>query len=176
MTCSPRVRRRNTPTWCPTSRISTASRTASSATSTTACVPHVPAGTESWARVPGCIRIYTDYMAEVQESPRPRSLPMPMLPAWDVEACVQETERLAGLGFRGVNMTLDPQDSGAPDYASRYWDPLWAACSDLTMPAHFHIPSSLTPNAFYRTHFRASQHQNLNPAAARPMHSINTPH
>src|SRR5258708_21474807 len=70
-------------------------------------------------------------------------------------------------------MTLDPQDSGAPDYASRYWDPLWAACSDLNMPAHFHIASSLTANAFYGIYFCASHHQKLNPAIVGGMHLSN---
>jgi len=98
---------------------------------------------------------------------------MPILPAWDVEACVRETERLVGLGFRGVNMTMDPQDSGALDYASRYWDPLWAACADLSMPVHFHIASSFTANSFYGKYFWPSVHQNLKPAIGGAMHFIN---
>ena len=43
-------------------------------------------------------------------------------------AC-SEARRVAGLGARGVNMTSDPQDLGAPDLASRAWDPFWEVCS-----------------------------------------------
>jgi uncharacterized protein len=134
---------------------------------------HLVHGTDDEALRQVCIQIYNDYMAEVQEKSGHRFLPMPILPAWDVEACVRETERLVGLGFRGVNMTMDPQDSGAPDYASRYWDPLWAACADLSMPVHFHIASSLTANSFYGKYFWPSVHQNLKPAIGGAMHFIN---
>src|SRR5260370_23545915 len=41
------------------------------------------------------------------------------------------------------------------------------------MPAHFHIASSLTANAFYGSYFWASQHQNLKPAIGGAMHFIN---
>ena len=61
-----------------------------------------------------CVEIYNDHMAELQEWSENRFLPMPVLPAWSVDECVVEAERLAGLGFRGVNMTSDPQESGSP--------------------------------------------------------------
>ena len=56
---------------------------------------------------------------------------MPILPSWDVDACVREAERVASMGLRGVNMTSDPQDLGSPDLANRAWDPLWEVCADL---------------------------------------------
>ena len=61
-----------------------------------------------------CVELYNDAMAEVQEQSGNRLLPMPIMPAWEVEASVREAQRCAGLGYRGVNMTADPQDSGAP--------------------------------------------------------------
>ena len=78
-----------------------------------------------------CIEIYNDAMAEMQEESNLRFLPMPVMPAWDVDLCVKETERCAGLGLRGINMTSDPQDLGSPDLANRAWDPLWEVCADL---------------------------------------------
>ncbi len=66
-----------------------------------------------------CVQIYNDAMAEVQADSGRRLLPMPVLPAWDVDAAVAEAERVAALDLRGVNMTSDPQDLGAPDLASR---------------------------------------------------------
>jgi len=95
------------------------------------------------------IEIYNDAMAEIQAESGNRLLPLPLLPAWDVDACVAEARRVAALGARGVNMTSDPQDLGAPDLASRAWDPLWATCTELQLPVHFHIGASVTGMTFY---------------------------
>ena len=104
-----------------------------------------------------CIQIYNDAMAEVQDESGLRLLPMPVLPAWDVDACVTEAARVAGLGLRGVNMTSDPQDLGAPDLANRAWDPLWEVCASLHLPVHFHIGASLTTMTYFGTYPWESQ-------------------
>ena len=75
------------------------------------------------------IELYNDHQAEVQAQSGNRLLPLPLMPAWDVDLCVREAERVAALGARGVNMTSDPQDIGAPDLASEAWDPFWAVCA-----------------------------------------------
>ena len=95
------------------------------------------------------IEIYNDAMAEIQAGSGNRLLPLPLMPAWDVDECVREAKRVAGLGARGVNMTSDPQDLGAPDLAHRAWDPFWEACSGLELPVHFHIGASVTGMTFY---------------------------
>jgi predicted TIM-barrel fold metal-dependent hydrolase len=56
---------------------------------------------------------------------------------------------VAALGARGVNMTSDPQDLGAPDLANRAWDPFWETCAGLQLPVHFHIGASVTGMTFY---------------------------
>ncbi len=99
-----------------------------------------------------CVEIFNDASAELQAGSADRLLPMAILPAWDVDACVAETKRAAGLGLRGVNLTSDPQDLGAPDLANRAWDPLWEACSALSMPVHFHIGASLTTMNYFGTY------------------------
>jgi predicted TIM-barrel fold metal-dependent hydrolase len=99
------------------------------------------------------IEIYNDGMAEIQEQSNNRLLPLPLMPAWSVEACVAEVKRVAALGCRGVNMTSDPQDLGAPDLADRAWDPFWEACAGLQMPVHFHIGASITAMTFYGKYF-----------------------
>jgi predicted TIM-barrel fold metal-dependent hydrolase len=103
-----------------------------------------------------CVEIFNDASAELQAGSGDRLLPMAILPAWDVDACVAETRRAAALGLRGVNLTSDPQDLGAPDLASRAWDPLWEACSSLSMPVHFHIGASLTTMSYFGTYPWAS--------------------
>jgi predicted TIM-barrel fold metal-dependent hydrolase len=88
-------------------------------------------------------------MAEIQRDSGNRLLPMPLMPAWSVDECVAEAERVAALGMRGVNMTSDPDDLGAPDLANRAWAPFWDACADLQLPVHFHIGASVTAMTFF---------------------------
>jgi predicted TIM-barrel fold metal-dependent hydrolase len=95
------------------------------------------------------IEMYNDRQAEIQAESNNRLLPLPLMPAWSIDACVDEVKRVAGLGARGVNMTSDPQDLGAPDLASTEWDAFWATCTELQMPVHFHIGASVTAMGFY---------------------------
>jgi len=120
-----------------------------------------------------CVEIYNDAAAELQESSNKRFLPMPVLPAWDIDECVRETKRCAELGLRGVNMTTDPQDQGSPDLANRAWDPLWEVCADLDMPVHFHIGASLTAMNFFGNYFWPSQDEYIKPAIGGSMLFIN---
>jgi uncharacterized protein len=95
------------------------------------------------------VEIYNDGMAEIQAESGNRLLPLPLMPAWDIDACVVEAKRVAALGARGVNMTSDPDDLGSPDFASSAWDPCWEACTENQLPVHFHIGSSVTGMTFY---------------------------
>ncbi|GAB2831904.1 amidohydrolase family protein [Actinocorallia aurea] len=95
------------------------------------------------------IELYNDRQAQIQAESSNRLLPLPLMPAWDVAACVHEAKRVAALGARGVNMTSDPNDLGAPDLADRAWDPFWEACAEAQLPVHFHIGASVTNMTFY---------------------------
>ena len=55
------------------------------------------------------VEIYNDAMAEIQAESGNRLLPMPLMPAWNIDECVREAQRVAALGARGVNMTSDPR-------------------------------------------------------------------
>jgi uncharacterized protein len=121
-----------------------------------------------------CVEIYNDAMAEMQEEANLRFLPMPVMPSWDVDACVKETERVAKLGLRGINMTSDPQDLGSPDLANHAWDPLWEVCEQLHMPVHFHIGSSNTAMDFFGKYFWPSQHEYVKPAIGGGMLFLNS--
>ena len=86
-----------------------------------------------------CATLYNDAMVELQEQADDRLFPMALLPWWDVEASVVEIERAQNMGLRGVNITSDPQQGGAPDLSS-CWDPLWecaptAACRSIFISA-----------------------------------------
>jgi predicted TIM-barrel fold metal-dependent hydrolase len=103
------------------------------------------------------IEIYNDGQAEIQEQSGNRLLPMPLMPAWDIDLCVAEAKRVAAMGARGVNMTSDPQDLGAPDLADTAWDPFWATCSELQLPVHYHIGASVTAMTFFGSYPWPSQ-------------------
>jgi predicted TIM-barrel fold metal-dependent hydrolase len=120
-----------------------------------------------------CVQIYNDAMAELQADSGNRFLPMPVLPAWDIDESVREAERIAGLGLRGINLTSDTQDLGSPDLANRAWDPLWDVCDDLKLPVHFHIGASLTAMNFYGNYFWPSQHEYVKPAIGGTLLFIN---
>jgi len=106
------------------------------------------------------VELYNDTQAEIQEESGDRLLGMPLMPAWSIDACVYEARRVAALGARGVNMTSDPQDLGAPDLANAAWDPFWAACSALQLPVHFHIGASVTAMTFFGQYPWASHPMN----------------
>ena len=95
------------------------------------------------------VTIYNDAMAELQEESNGRLYPMAVLPWWDLDASVAEIERAHGLGLRGVVTTSAPHEHGAPDLGDAHWDPMWAACSDLGMPVHFHIGAADSDMAFF---------------------------
>jgi predicted TIM-barrel fold metal-dependent hydrolase len=116
-----------------------------------------------------CIEIYNDFSAELQDWSNTRLLPMPIMPAWDVGECVREAERIAALGLRGINMTTDPQEMGAPDLANRAWDALWEVCADNLLPVHFHIGASSTAMSFYGQYFWPSQQDNVKGAIGGSM-------
>jgi uncharacterized protein len=105
------------------------------------------------------LQTYNDATGEMQAISGNRLLPMAVLPSWDVEASVKEAERTAAMGHRGVNMTSDPQDLGAPDLGERAWDPLWEVCSALHLPVHFHIGASLTTMTYFGTYPWPSQQE-----------------
>lgn len=111
-----------------------------------------------------CVQLYNDAMAEVQAESGDRLLPMPIMPAWDIDFCVSEAERCAAMGYRGVNMTAHPQDSGSPDLGSPEWDRFWQVCADLELPVHFHIGASQTSLSYYGTTFWPSQDDYVKPA------------
>jgi predicted TIM-barrel fold metal-dependent hydrolase len=111
-----------------------------------------------------CVELYNDAMAEVQAESGNRLLPMPIMPAWDIQACVREAQRCAEMGYRGVNMTAHPQDAGSPDLGDHGWDPFWEVCAGLGLPVHFHIGASQTSLAYFGTTYWPSQDDYVKPA------------
>ncbi|HEU5083868.1 MAG TPA: amidohydrolase family protein [Acidimicrobiales bacterium] len=121
-----------------------------------------------------CVQIFNDAAAEYFEQTGGRIVSMPIMPAWSVDACVEEAKRVAAQGARGVNMTSDPSDQGAPDLANPAWDPFWEVCEAEHLPVHFHIGASLTAMNFYSKYFWESQDEFVKPAIGGSMLFINS--
>ena len=97
-----------------------------------------------------CVKIYNDAMAELQADSGDRLFPMALLPWWDVQKSVAETERCAAMGLRGININSDPHfqvdadGKQIPDLGHEHWYPLWEVCEDRNLPINFHIGASET--------------------------------
>jgi predicted TIM-barrel fold metal-dependent hydrolase len=82
-----------------------------------------------------CSRVINDYMAEAYLPSFPRQIPLAVIPLRDVDLAVAEIERVAGLGFRGMNLpSLPPQP-----YHRDIYEPVWRAASAHGMPISFHV-------------------------------------
>jgi len=94
------------------------------------------------------VQIYNDAMAEIQEESDNRLCPMALLPWWDVKQAVTETQRIADLGLKGININSDPHlhkdehGDNIPDLGTLHWYPLWEVCEDRKLPVNFHIGAS----------------------------------
>jgi predicted TIM-barrel fold metal-dependent hydrolase len=88
-------------------------------------------------------------MAEMQRESGQRIFPMALLPWWDIEASLAETERCMKLGLKGININSDPQDHGVPSLGETHWDQLWEMCVANGLPVNFHIGASDTSTSWY---------------------------
>lgn len=77
---------------------------------------------------------------------------LPQFPGVPPANCIEELERLAGLGFVGVNLNPDPAGGywTDPPLTDRWWYPLYEKLCELEMPAMIHVTSSCNP-AFHYT-------------------------
>jgi predicted TIM-barrel fold metal-dependent hydrolase len=67
---------------------------------------------------------------------------MILVPWWDIAGSVEEVQRCAQLGMKGIVMCSNPQDSGMPEFNQPDWEPFWETCEGLNLPINFHIGAS----------------------------------
>jgi predicted TIM-barrel fold metal-dependent hydrolase len=90
------------------------------------------------------VQAYNDYQTEFASVAPDRFLPMTSLPFWDLAATLQEMQRCADAGHKGIVFSQDPSAFGLPGLTDRHWDPMWAAAQEMRLPVNFHIASGDT--------------------------------
>lgn len=89
-----------------------------------------------------CIRAYNDYLAEAWTGVSARYVSQCLIPMWDVDLAVAEAIRAHDLGHKALVWTAAPHAYGFPHFNDTYWDPLWSALSERSMPVALHIGSA----------------------------------
>jgi uncharacterized protein len=112
------------------------------------------------------IQIYNDAMAEWQEQGMGHLFPQSVVPFWDIDAAVQEAERVKGLGLRGVTLPGEPQLGGLPDLGQPVWEPLYEAMSDLELPINIHIGASKISSDKITSHWASQPARQTKPINA----------
>ena len=87
------------------------------------------------------IRTYNDFQTEWCSAAPDRLIAVTTLPFWDLDATLEEIERGAAMGHRGIVFSQDPSAFGLPHLTDPHWDPMWAKAQELRQPVNFHIAS-----------------------------------
>lgn len=94
-----------------------------------------------------CLRAYNDWMIEDWCGAAPgRYIPLSLIPLWDPKLAAEEMERCAAKGSTTFAFSENFAPLGLPTIndPGGYWDPVFAAASDLGMVASIHVGSSST--------------------------------
>jgi predicted TIM-barrel fold metal-dependent hydrolase len=89
----------------------------------------------------GYVRAYNDFQTEWSSEAPDRLLPMTSLPFWDLQATLDEIDRCAAVGHKGIVFSQEPGYFGLPRLTDRHWDPMWSKAQETGLPVNFHIAS-----------------------------------
>ncbi|MBI3742665.1 MAG: amidohydrolase [Chloroflexi bacterium] len=86
------------------------------------------------------MQVYNDWLAEFCKTAPDRLVGIAEIPHWDLDLATGEARRAAKLGLRGVLIQAIPtiEETDRP-YSDPWYDPLWSALEDLSLPAHMHL-------------------------------------
>jgi predicted TIM-barrel fold metal-dependent hydrolase len=82
-------------------------------------------------------RQYNEWLARYCEASPDRLIGVGLVSAFDMESAVREVSWCKEHGLRGIEIWQVPPPQLA--FSSRHYEPLWEACSSLTMPVSLHI-------------------------------------
>jgi predicted TIM-barrel fold metal-dependent hydrolase len=88
-------------------------------------------------------RAYNDWLAETFTAASKRFAGAAMIPVQEIDAAVEEIERVARLGMRSVMLPMQAPD--AQPYNTDRYDPVWAAAQAHGMPVSFHVGTGANP-------------------------------
>jgi predicted TIM-barrel fold metal-dependent hydrolase len=86
-----------------------------------------------------CVKAYNDFLAEWASVAPDRFVPLMALPFWDIEATVEEVERAAALGHKGITFMHAPESFGQPYMGDPHWTPLWERAQEMQLSINFHV-------------------------------------
>lgn len=85
------------------------------------------------------LRAYNDWYIDQWCGAHPgRSIPLALIPYWDVAASIEEIKRVSKKGCHAVNFNDNPTAVGLPSIHNGIWDPLWKACAEYEMVLCMH--------------------------------------
>ena len=88
-----------------------------------------------------CVRAYNDFLVDWSSVAPDRYVAVAALPFWDLTLTLDEIERCAAIGHKGIIFTQDPSYFGLPRLTDRHWDPMWRSAEEKGLPVNFHIAS-----------------------------------
>jgi predicted TIM-barrel fold metal-dependent hydrolase len=93
-----------------------------------------------------CVTAYNDWMIDEWCAALPgRQIPLCLVPFWDIDATVKETNRIAAKGAKAITFSEAPHRIGLPSFHSGHWDPFLAAASEANIPLCMHFGTGGTP-------------------------------
>lgn len=96
-------------------------------------------------------RVWNDWQWEVCSPHKNRCNPAAALPTLDIEASIQEVERVAKKGYRVLTLPCKPiwgpHDASQLNYNLPDYDPLWAAIQDHDLTITYHVSTGKDPRA-----------------------------
>jgi predicted TIM-barrel fold metal-dependent hydrolase len=94
-------------------------------------------------------RVWNDWAWETFGRYNDRMSPMASIATADLAGSIEEIERVARLGFRGLTLPCKPvfnsQDGRDPNYNMAVYDPMWAVIEETGLPITFHIGTGRDP-------------------------------
>lgn len=87
------------------------------------------------------LRVYNDWMLELQVDSNERLVSQAMLPVWDMDLTLKEMQRLLDKGIRGFTLSDKPAMLGLPDLDEPYFAPMWDLANQSGAVMNFHIGS-----------------------------------
>lgn len=85
------------------------------------------------------LKVYNDFMVDVQLESNNRLFPQALLPIWDIDLTVKEMTRLLDKGITGFTLSDKPELLGLPELPEPFFAPMWDLFNESGAVANFHV-------------------------------------